>query len=368
MTRALGLECRAMKRLAVLLGLVMGCSSGAAGVDPGGDPGGEAGGAGGSAGSSTIDVGGASGEGGAGQSGGSGQDEGGAAGSDEPGGSGSDAGKGGSINVGGTSGGSDSGPFGGSSGSTAGGGKGGSGGASTGCAAESETAEVFGHSALTLYRVDAKTKAVQTVGNMSCGFSSVIDLAINKQGEIYATTSSSLVKVDKTTAKCTLIKSGDSYPNSLSFVPAGTVFPDKEALVGYQGSTYVVIDTVTGAITTKGALTGGYTSSGDIVSVIGAGTYLTVKGKECNDNDCLVEVNPTTGDLIKKIGSANHADVFGLAYWANQLYGFTSEGQMFTYDLATNKTTDVSIPNAPFALSFYGAGSSTCARTAPIIN
>jgi len=46
------------------------------------------------------------------------------------------------------------------------------------------------------------------------------------------------------------------YPNALSFVPAGTADPGKEALVGYATSigdslavTYVQIDTTTGAMT-----------------------------------------------------------------------------------------------------------------------
>ena len=57
----------------------------------------------------------------------------------------------------------------------------------------------------------------------------------------------------------------DTYPNSLSFVPKGTVDPNVEALVGYNGGTYVRIDTVTGAVTSIGNLGSGYSSSGDIV-------------------------------------------------------------------------------------------------------
>jgi len=206
--------------------------------------------------------------------------------------------------------------------------------------------------------VDAETKQVTTVGSTKCG-DSVIDIAINKEGNIYGTTFGSLVTLDKVTAACKVIKDG-SYPNSLSFVPAGTIFPDKEALVGYFGSQYVLIDPDSGAISNKGTLGGGYSSSGDIVSVIGGGTYLTVNGNGCGD--CIVQVDPSTGALIQNLGSINYPAVYGLAFWAGELYGFTSAGKIFVYDLATKQSTEVAIPNKPPSLSFNGAGSTTCAR------
>ncbi|MCS6901049.1 MAG: hypothetical protein RMJ98_15835 [Myxococcales bacterium] len=54
--------------------------------------------------------------------------------------------------------------------------------------------------------------------------------------------------------------------------------------------------------------------------------------------------------------------MYGLAFWAGELYSFTSLGQLFVYDLTTKKSTPVTIPNQPPSLSFYWAGSTTCAR------
>ena len=220
--------------------------------------------------------------------------------------------------------------------------------------------EVFGHSATTLYRLDPTTKAVTTVGTFSgCG-GSVIDIALDKNSNLYGTTSSSLVSIDRTNARCTVIATG-SYPNSLSFVPAGTVDANSEALVGYQGSSYVRIDTRTGTVTPIGAIGGGYQSSGDVVSVIGGATYLTVNGNNCGD--CLVEVNPSTGALVKNWGSVNHPAVYGLAFWAGTVYGFSDAGKLFSveFDRTTLRITDLAIPNASSSLSFYGAGSTTSA-------
>jgi len=239
-------------------------------------------------------------------------------------------------------------------------------GGSTGAGGTNEIAEVFGESAENLYKLDPKTKAVTVVGPFKDCFP-VIDIAVDKDSNLYATTYEGLFKVDKTTAQCTQI-ANSGFPNSLSFVPAGTVDPNEEALVGYAGSTYVRIDTTTGAITNIGELTGGYSSSGDIVSVKNGKTLLTVKGDGCGINDCLLEVDPTTGDLIKNWGQLPYADVFGLAFWAGTAYGFSQDGVLFEVTFANNTiaTSAIPIPNPPASLYFWGAGSTTSAPPDPI--
>jgi hypothetical protein len=224
--------------------------------------------------------------------------------------------------------------------------------------------EVFGHSADTLYKLDPDTKAVSVVAPFD-GCQQVIDLALDESGSVmFATSFNALYTVDKTTAKCTQISQG-TYPNSLSFVPKGTVDPSVEALVGYFGSDYVRIDTKTGAVTTIGSLGSGLQSSGDIVSVKGGATYLTVKGNSCSD--CLVEVNPTTGAVVKNWGAIAHTNVFGLAFWGGKVYGFDDVGDLFevTFDASGIKTAPISIPSKPSNLSFWGAGSTT---SAPLVS
>jgi hypothetical protein len=214
---------------------------------------------------------------------------------------------------------------------------------------------VFAHGPNTLYRIDPTTLSLTTVGTLSCDGGAVIDIALNKNGEMFGTTFGALVKINKQSAACTTIKTG-SYPNSLSFVPAGTVHPNTEALVGYLGAQYVEIDTVTGSVTTIGDLNGsGLASSGDIVSVINGGTYLTVNGNSCAD--CLVQVDPTTGALLNNFGPIGYSSVYGLAFWGGVVYGFDGFGNVFSYDVATNATALVQVTGAS---SYYGAGSSTC--------
>lgn len=224
--------------------------------------------------------------------------------------------------------------------------------------------EVFGHSAATLYKLDPVTKQVTVVGNFQGCPTAVIDIALDKDGGMVGTTFDGLYAIDKTTAACSLIASG-GFPNSLSFVPEGTVDPNAEALVGFEGSTYVRIDTTTGQKQTLGDLGSGYTSSGDVVSVIGGGTYLTVFGGPESCNDCLIEVDPKTGAFVKNVGQLGYSSVYGLAFWGGAAYGFNDFGVLFEINLTNGMTTPIAIPGAPAGLSFYGAGSSTSAPLEP---
>jgi hypothetical protein len=237
-------------------------------------------------------------------------------------------------------------------------------------------AEVFGESKDTLYKLDPDTKAVTTVGAFS-GCTGVQDIALDKDSHLYATTLTDLYEIDKDTAVCTHIATG-AYPNSLSFVPAGTLDPNVEALVGYVPITvaqktqnqYVRVDTQTGQISNIGSpWSQEFISSGDVVSVINGPTYLTVKavngGTECKAADCLVEVNPQNGAFIQSYGPLNtYKQVFGLAFWAGSVYGFDNAGDLFEVKIQgnTNITTAITVPGG---LSFWGAGSTTSAPPVP---
>jgi hypothetical protein len=227
---------------------------------------------------------------------------------------------------------------------------------------------VYGHSRDTLFRLNAETKDVGIVGPFTgCGDPTrVEDIALDANSNLYGTSENGLYRIDPNTAVCTLIASG-AYPNSLSFVPKGTVDPNEEALVGYLDDVYVRIDTTTGMITNIGSL-GSATliSSGDIVSVKNGPTYLTVKernnGTTCRD--CLVRVNPATGALVEGYGPLGFDRVFGTAFWAGSVYGFTNDGKLFEIQIVNGDlvTTPISTPNG---LSFWGAGSTTSAPPVP---
>jgi hypothetical protein len=224
-----------------------------------------------------------------------------------------------------------------------------------------EVHEVYGHSATTLYKLEPATKAVSVVGDFKqC--EPIIDIALDEKSTLYAVSDNTLYTVDKSTATCTKLNSG-KYPNSLSFVPKGTFDPNEETLVGYDEGNYVRINVKDGTRTVVGKLGGSYISSGDIVSVKGGKTFLTVKGGSCSAYDCLFEVDPATGEMIKNWGSIEHKKVFGLSFWGGNVYGFDEQGTLFEVVFGSNKivTTTIPIPQKPSGLSFWGAGSSTSA-------
>lgn len=216
---------------------------------------------------------------------------------------------------------------------------------------------VYGATADTLYTYDLDTQTLASVGKFSGTMTAVADLAVDGSGNAFVTTFDGFYSVDLTSAACTLVKSG-GYPNSLAFVPKGTLDSAAEALVGYSGSSYLRIDTVTGDITPIGMLSdAGYSSSGDVVAVDDGGAFLTVTGNGCSD--CLLQVDPTTGAMIQNYGSVGHDSVWGVAFYAGSLYGFDGHGDLFAIEGLSDggiATTDLVTDGGAL---FYGAGSPT---------
>jgi hypothetical protein len=227
---------------------------------------------------------------------------------------------------------------------------------------------VYAQTKDTLYELDPVKNVITSVGAFT-GCTYVLDIALDKDSNMFATTLDGLYTIDKKTAACTLIASGSAYPNSLSFVPAGTLDPVVEALVGYVADTYVRMDTKSGKITMLGSIGKSYSSSGDIVSAKGGGTYLTVKGgPKGTCNDCLIQVDPKTGGWLLDWGPIEHTDVFGLAFWGGAVYGFDTAGNVFEIQFhgLAMQITNIPYPGAPPGLQWFGAGSTTIAPLVPV--
>lgn len=217
---------------------------------------------------------------------------------------------------------------------------------------------VYAASGDVLYLLDPDLQTFATIGPFAgCG-SFVVDLAVDRAGGLFATTTQNLFRVDPKTANCKPLGQGGSYPNSLSFVPAGTLDPVQDTLVGVNGSEYIRIDQITGTTEHVGWVSP-YSSSGDLVALPDGRAFLTAKGPSCDD--CLVQIDPKTGGVLSVVGDIGYSDVWGLAYWGGRTYGFTSGGAMVLIDLATGKGQPLMLPGFPPGVSFWGAGSSTAA-------
>ncbi len=95
---------------------------------------------------------------------------------------------------------------------------------------------------------------------------------------------------------------------------------------------------------------------------------LAVQDGPCTDIDCSVEIDPTSGAVVKDYGSIGYNGVFGLAFWGGKVYGFPLEGTLLEVIFGANSamSTEVPFPSAPAGLEFFGAGSATSAPVDPI--
>jgi hypothetical protein len=242
---------------------------------------------------------------------------------------------------------------------------------------------VYAHTTDTLYLYEPLEGALTEIGKFSClkPAEPVIDLAVDRTGNMYATTFERFLSVDPITAKCSEIAVAtgvDDYPNALSFVPAGTVDPTKEALVGYAalGANITSIDYVRididgptpGKMTKIGDLNASdagaqYKSSGDLISLIQDGnrTYLTVRDKGNVGTDMLAEVDPKTGNIKRILGDTGQNNLYGLGYWAGKGYGFADNGSIVAIDMTNGASTVLKTltGDGGAAVPWYGAGVTT---------
>ena len=76
---------------------------------------------------------------------------------------------------------------------------------------------VYGHTATTLFKVNATTKVVTAVADFNNCDSDVIDLALDQYSRAFVTTQSGLYRLNLVTAGCTNVNTSntETYPNSL---------------------------------------------------------------------------------------------------------------------------------------------------------
>jgi hypothetical protein len=255
---------------------------------------------------------------------------------------------------------------------------------------------VYAHTRDELYLYDPLAKKLTNRGKFGClktrdaEKDRVLDLAIDRDGVIYATSDYGLLKItNPDDASCTYVREANTglYPNSLAFVPIGTVDATKETLVGYTfesqndgpATVYTKIELPSGFTVAIGNLnppgaTVRWRSSGDILSTIRNGdkAYLTVHklkadGTDDVGTDSLAEVNPTTGVIIKIIGDTKATQLYGFGQWAGTGYAFSGNGDVVAVDLATGAAARVfSLPTeAGSGEVWFGAGVTTDAPTKP---
>jgi hypothetical protein len=237
---------------------------------------------------------------------------------------------------------------------------------------------IYAHTKDTLYTFEAATKKVTEVGKLAClsATDRLLDIAVDGKGAVFGTTDEAFLSINPKDGTCTRIIAKDNLPNSLSFVPAGTLEAGAEALVGYAFDTankavrYVQINTTTGAVTEIGLLnptsaTKKYVSSGDVFSIANDANraFLTVHEDGVADGpDQLAEIDPKTGKIKSIVGNTLQADIYGLAYWSGKAYGFSGDGNVTEINVVTGVSNTVAkLEKDAVAVPWFGAGVTTAA-------
>jgi hypothetical protein len=234
-----------------------------------------------------------------------------------------------------------------------------------------QDAYVYGHSADTLYRLDTKALNVTSIGPFvdaagGAPITDMTDIAVDKDGTMYGVTFGDLYRVDyKGGVRCTHLATLSTEFNGLTFVPAGMIDPANEVLVGIANDGgWWRVDVTAGAASAKltqlGSYGGGLGSSGDSVGIIGDRVYATVTGLGTDDH--VIVVDPKTGAMKSDVGGTGVSGLWGVGYWGGVMYGFSSDGKLYSIDLKTGKATNIPITNAPSG-GWWGAGVTTSAPT-----
>ena len=222
---------------------------------------------------------------------------------------------------------------------------------------------VYAHTMSTLYRVDPDTLAISMVGNFNWpnGSDMMTDIAIDKNGMMLGLSFTSVYRIDPATAKATLLSNGLTGTfNGLSFVPASQLGQTgDDVLVATRNADGIVfrVDPASGQTTQIGNM-GSFVSSGDLVSIDGFGTVLTAGNGLSNDQ--LVRLAPQTFAATPIGTDIGYANIWGLAFWKNRIFGFTNVGQFVLIDPTTGHGSVVQ-SNGP---AWWGAAVTT---SAPVI-
>jgi hypothetical protein len=238
-----------------------------------------------------------------------------------------------------------------------------------------------------------------------------VDLAVDEQGKIVLGGANGLYAFDPNSRTCTTIKknfvdsSGDHYLdfyNNLTFAPRGSAWnvdSTREDLVafgdklldpnnisgGYQAG-LLRFNRTTGDSTLLYPFPTGTDLyvSGDLVAVLDIRTgalqaWVTLTdasacrscqtgmtpGVSCGD--CLYTVTQD-GRFGQKVALLPHDSVWGLAYAAGKLYGFTLDGHVFAIDPAAPSQVEeitIAAPSGYSSIEFTGAGSTTLSTHTP---
>ena len=254
-------------------------------------------------------------------------------------------------------------------GAAAGGGGSGGSGSNGGSGSGNDNFNVYAHSDTVLYVVDVQAKTLNTVGPFNAPGNDVItDLAVAPDNTIYVISNTAIYTASPTDGHVTML---GSLAACGSKGVALTPTPDGKLWTGDFMGTLCQIDTTQAppAVLAPISMTSGMALSGDFVAVSNGTVFGTAYKKSDSANagtqldNVLVKLDIATG-AVTQIGPTGYPKLFGVAFAANQVFGFTHDGtgHVITVDPATGTGTLFGTfmdPTSHQGISFAGAGVSS---------
>lgn len=225
---------------------------------------------------------------------------------------------------------------------------------------------IYAHSRDTLYTFSPYTETVAAIGPFRFADGSdgpfMLDLAVDAGGQVYTSSDASLYRVDPSTATITevgafgLARSEQLF--ALTFLVPGTIAPEETLIGATNEGVYYRIDLATARATRLGSYPDGWSSSGDLVSIEGLGTFATLRRSD-HPTDVLARIDFRAGGAsdVTVLGATGYTQLFGLGYWGRSLYGFSNRGELVEIDRATGAGT-IATPDTG-TMQFWGAGVTT---------
>jgi hypothetical protein len=217
---------------------------------------------------------------------------------------------------------------------------------------------MYAHSSATLWRLDVDTYEATMIADFGLPeFDQMTDLAIDRHGQIFGISFGRMYAVHPETAECWLLGALTGSYNGLTWIPAGTLLPDRDALIGItEVGEWVHLSLVDGLVVAEklGQYGGSYSSAGDAFSISGVGTFAAVYSAAV-PTTVIVAVDPLTGTVLAEIAVLPLSTVWGLAGWQGAIVAFDFTGEVAAVDPMTQAIT----PLGDKGSEWWGAGVST---------
>jgi len=189
---------------------------------------------------------------------------------------------------------------------------------------------IYVNSSDTLFAFDPVSLTLAQLGRFTFedgGAASVTDIAIDRDGLLYALSAGMLYVCDPVSVVCT--PRGPSSANSAGFAEFGALDPDNDVLVLVEGSEVVHVRVRDGGtdISSAGTLAG-YSSSGDVMPW--GGTTMLLSSPAAGEN-VLLAFDAATAEVLGPLANLP-ALSYGLAGFGGEVWVFTDLGEILRVD------------------------------------